>query len=184
MLKEGKTSMVKKYRPLDPDQLRKTCDPDSLGFESSAELAAGPVRVLAQDRAVKALTFGMGLGGLDFNVYVAGPSKTGLTYITRTLVEEEAKKKGRPRDWCYVYNFQLADQPQALSLPAGKEVIEAVKKRRFHVYAITGIEEGLEILTGKKIGRRKKDDENSPTDHKEDPLSPPLIKGFPLGLIS
>jgi lon-related putative ATP-dependent protease len=118
--KEGKTSMLKKYRPLEPDQLRKTCDPDSLGFESSAELAAAPVRVLAQERAVKALTFGMGLGGLDFNIYVAGPSKTGLTYITRTLVEEEAKKKGVPRDWCYVHNFQLADHPQALSLPAGK----------------------------------------------------------------
>ncbi len=54
------------------------------------------MRVLAQERAVKALTFGMGLGGLDFNIYVAGPSKTGLTYITRTLVEEEAKKKAFP----------------------------------------------------------------------------------------
>jgi len=112
--------MIKKYRPLDPGQLRKRCDPDSLGFENSAELASAPVRVLAQERAVKALTFGMGLGGLDFNVYVAGPSKTGLTYITRTLVEEEAKKKGVPRDWCYVYNFHGPDQPQALSLPAGK----------------------------------------------------------------
>ena len=112
--------MTKNYRPLEPGQLRKSCDPDSLGFESSADLAAAPVRVLAQERAVKALTFGMGLGGLDFNVYVAGPSKTGLTYITRTLVEEEAKKKGVPRDWCYVYNFKLADQPQALSLPAGQ----------------------------------------------------------------
>ncbi len=36
-----------------------------------------------------------------------------------------------------------------------KEVIEAVEKGRFHVYAITEIEEGLEILTGKKAGRRK-----------------------------
>jgi len=38
-----------------------------------------------------------------------------------------------------------------------KEVIEAVEKGRFQVYAITEIEEGLEILTGKKAGRRKKD---------------------------
>jgi hypothetical protein len=91
-LKKGKALMTKKYRPLEPGQLRKSCDPESLGFESSAEFAAAPVRVLAQERAVKALTFGMGLGGLDFNVYVAGPSKTGLTYITRTLVQEEAKK--------------------------------------------------------------------------------------------
>ena len=34
---------------------------------------------------------------------------------------------------------------------------EAVEKGRFQVYAITEIEEGLEILTGKKSGKRKKD---------------------------
>ena len=62
----------------------------------------------------------MGLGGLDFNIYVAGPSKAGLTYITRTLVEEEARQKRVPPDWCYVHNFHGPDQPQALSLPAGK----------------------------------------------------------------
>ena len=38
-----------------------------------------------------------------------------------------------------------------------KEVVEAAEKGRFHVYAITEIEEGLEILTGKKAGKRKKD---------------------------
>ena len=38
-----------------------------------------------------------------------------------------------------------------------KEVVEAVGKGRFQVYAITEIEEGLEILTGKKAGKRKKD---------------------------
>jgi predicted ATP-dependent protease len=38
-----------------------------------------------------------------------------------------------------------------------KELIEAAAKGRFQVYAIAGIEEGLEILTGKKAGKRKKD---------------------------
>jgi len=38
-----------------------------------------------------------------------------------------------------------------------KEVVEAAEKGRFQVYAITEIEEGLEILTGKKAGKRKKD---------------------------
>ena len=38
-----------------------------------------------------------------------------------------------------------------------KDVVEAVKKGRFHVYPVKTIDEGIEILTGKKAGERKKD---------------------------
>jgi predicted ATP-dependent protease len=38
-----------------------------------------------------------------------------------------------------------------------QKVIEAVREGRFHIYPITHIEEGLEILTGKKAGLMKKD---------------------------
>jgi ATP-dependent Lon protease len=34
------------------------------------------------------------------------------------------------------------------------DVVEAVKKKKFHVYAIGTVDEGLEILTGLKAGRR------------------------------
>ena len=37
------------------------------------------------------------------------------------------------------------------------EVIEAVKAKRFHIYAIKTIDEGIELLTGIKAGKRKKD---------------------------
>lgn len=37
-----------------------------------------------------------------------------------------------------------------------KEVVEAVKKGKFHIYAIRTIEEGIEILTGIKAGKRTK----------------------------
>jgi len=43
------------------------------------------------------------------------------------------------------------------NLMLSKEVIEAVKDGKFHVYAITTIEEGIEILTGKKFGKELKD---------------------------
>lgn len=112
--------MKNKIQALPPEALRKTCPPDSLGFETTAELPVRPARVIAQERAVQALKFGMGLGGLDFNIFVAGPSKTGLTYITRTLVDEEARKRSAPPDWCYVQNFKNPDQPKAFSLPSGK----------------------------------------------------------------
>jgi lon-related putative ATP-dependent protease len=38
-----------------------------------------------------------------------------------------------------------------------KDVVEAVKKKKFHVYAVKTIDEGIEILTGKKAGDIKPD---------------------------
>jgi hypothetical protein len=34
-----------------------------------------------------------------------------------------------------------------------KDVVDAVKKRRFHVYRVSTVEEGIEILTGVRAGR-------------------------------
>lgn len=38
-----------------------------------------------------------------------------------------------------------------------KDVVEAVKKGKFHIYAVSTIDEGVEILTGKKAGEMKAD---------------------------
>ncbi len=37
------------------------------------------------------------------------------------------------------------------------EVVEAVKKKRFHIYPVRTIEEGIEILTGVEAGKRRAD---------------------------
>ena len=38
-----------------------------------------------------------------------------------------------------------------------QEVIDAVKKNKFHIYAVKNIDEGIEVLTGIKAGKLKKD---------------------------
>ncbi|MBW1679902.1 MAG: AAA family ATPase [Deltaproteobacteria bacterium] len=38
-----------------------------------------------------------------------------------------------------------------------KDVVEAVKKKKFHIYPVRTVDEGIEILTGKKAGERKAD---------------------------
>ncbi len=45
-----------------------------------------------------------------------------------------------------VDNLQLSD-----------EIIEAVKEKKFHIYSISTIEEGIEVLTGVPAGRKDKD---------------------------
>jgi lon-related putative ATP-dependent protease len=43
-----------------------------------------------------------------------------------------------------------------------KEVVEAVKKGRFHIYAIKTVDEGLELLSGLEAGAPKKDGDYKP----------------------
>ena len=43
-------------------------------------------------------------------------------------------------------NLQLSD-----------EIIEAVKEKKFHIYAVSSIEEGIEVLTGVPAGKKDKD---------------------------
>jgi lon-related putative ATP-dependent protease len=107
-------------KELTAEELRRTCDPDSLGFETTEDLPISPDRVISQERAVRAILFGVGMSGLEYNIFVAGPPKTGMTYITRTLIEEIAQSKNPPMDWCYIHNFKNPDRPKALSLPSGK----------------------------------------------------------------
>jgi len=126
-------------RELRAEELRKECDPESLGFESTEAIEAEPGRVIAQERAVKALLFGAGMKGLDYNIFVAGPPKSGMSYITRTLIEDLAKDRPVPQDWCYVHNFQEPDRPRAISLPSGwgkrlkKDVQELIGELRNHI---------------------------------------------------
>jgi predicted ATP-dependent protease len=42
------------------------------------------------------------------------------------------------------------------------DVVDAVKRRKFHVYAIDTVEQGFEILTGLPAGRRRKDGSYTP----------------------
>ena len=42
------------------------------------------------------------------------------------------------------------------NLNLNDEIVEAVKNKKFHVYAISTIEEGIEILTGVPAGKKDK----------------------------
>lgn len=48
----------------------------------------------------------------------------------------------------------IIPKQNVMNLNLSNEVINAVKEKKFHVYAITTIEEGIEILTGVPAGRR------------------------------
>ena len=113
-------------RPLrvPPEELRLAHDPATFTFECTDELT--PLsEFVGQDRAMRSLQFGLGLEKPGYNIFVTGLTGTGkataiLEYIQRKV--EERRKAGELRvadDWCYVYNFDDPDQPNAIRLPPG-----------------------------------------------------------------
>lgn len=101
------------------EQLRWTCDPDSLPFRTTAELKGDEV-IIGQDRAVRALDLGLTVAQPGYNIYIAGPVGTGRTTYARKTIQGVAAARPVPPDWCYLYHFQQPDQPLAVSLPPGQ----------------------------------------------------------------
>jgi lon-related putative ATP-dependent protease len=101
------------------DKLRNVCDPNSMHCESTRELKP-LVEIVGQDRAVRALKFGLGIKNYGFNIYVSGYPGTGRKTAVKSFVDETAQNQPVPPDWCYVNNFGNQYEPKAIHLPAGK----------------------------------------------------------------
>lgn len=111
--------MMATTRTLKPEELRKTCDPASLGFETTAALPEISIG-LGQTRAIEALQFGLRINADGYNSFALGPSGIGKKTTVRQLVDQEAQLAPPPPDWCYVFNFSAPHKPIAISLPAGE----------------------------------------------------------------
>ncbi len=115
---------LKKYE-VPVEKLRWECDPKLFDFECTKDLA--PLReFIGQERATRAVEFGLNMENAGYNIYVAGITGTGKTSMVKAYIERVIKgKKARgetiaPEDWCYLYNFKLPDNPQIVSLAQGK----------------------------------------------------------------
>jgi lon-related putative ATP-dependent protease len=117
MAKVGKKQL---QRPagLSEDKLRSTCDSDTLGFETTADLPDFP-GLLGQERALKAIDLAAGIKHPSFNLYALGPAGTGRHSAVKRSLEAQACQRPLPQDWVYVNNFQAPHKPIALALPSG-----------------------------------------------------------------
>ncbi len=107
------------------EKLRWQCDPGQFKFDCTKDVS--PLReFIGQDRARRAIEFGLNVNDGGYNIYVAGLTGTGKTSMVKTYIERLIKdREDRDavpalEDWCYLYNFKDADVPQIVSLPKGK----------------------------------------------------------------
>jgi predicted ATP-dependent protease len=105
-------------KPLSPEKLRRRVSPDLFGFESTADIPA-LLKPLGQERALRAMRFGLEIASHGYNLFVLGQPGAGKQSTVTAVLDEIAKTGAIPEDWCYVFNFAEAERPLAISLPAG-----------------------------------------------------------------
>ena len=111
--------MKLKHEELSFEQLKRSYD--LKGFTCETTEAVPQIKgMIGQDRAIRAIEFGLNIDSPGYNIYVAGLSDTGRTSTVERILRELAAKKEPPNDWCYVHNFQDPDQPRSIGLPPGK----------------------------------------------------------------
>ncbi|HWQ11620.1 MAG TPA: AAA family ATPase [Roseiflexaceae bacterium] len=108
---------------LTPAQLCRTFDARLVAeaLAEGAEIAGdAPAEIVGQGRAVAALRFGLSIPDGGFNIYAAGPPGIGKMTAVQSFIEDLARARPTPPDWCYVNNFDDPYQPNVIRLPAGR----------------------------------------------------------------
>jgi len=123
LVERSSTVDISRYE-VPPDKLSWVCDPAQFDFECTEDLA--PLHeFIGQDRAIRAIEFGLSMEHEGYNIYLAGLAGTGKTSVAKTyisrLIDERAKagETYHVSDWCYIYNFSQTDRPGAVELDKG-----------------------------------------------------------------
>jgi lon-related putative ATP-dependent protease len=103
---------------LTAEQLRRRCDTTQFSFASTAEVP-DLEGIIGQERATRAIEFGIEIPYPGYNIYAMGPAGAGKTSIIIRFLERKAATCEAPADWGYAHNFTDPDRPNAVSLPPG-----------------------------------------------------------------
>lgn len=113
--------MPKHPLELSVEEIWNPCDPRTFDFDTTNALPAR-VSTIGQDRAVRAIEFGVGIPSSGFNIYALGHTGTGRSSTIRALLHDVAADQPTPEDLMYVNNFVDPNRPRAISLPPGMAV--------------------------------------------------------------
>jgi len=134
---------MKKIRKLTWEELKHSYSPSDFLFKTTDELECLD-DVIGQERAKKAMEFGLSVKAQGYNIYMSGELGTGKTTFAKIYAKKTASQRPVPSDWCYVYNFKDNRVPKALCFDPGDgkrfrddmiELIEYLTQEIPHIYA-------------------------------------------------
>ena len=102
-------------KPLSVDKLYNYCDLEIFDFNTTADLEELD-EIIGQSRALKAISFGIGIKKEGYNLYAMGKLGSGKHTVVEKFIQSRAKDEDRPCDWCYVNNFEDPRKPIYLKL--------------------------------------------------------------------
>lgn len=105
-------------RELTAEQLRRRSDPAHFGFTTTAD-APELEGIIGQERATRAIEFGIEMPNPGYNIFAMGPAGAGKTTTLTHFLEDKALTRLRPADWGYIHDFKFPDRPKAVRLPPG-----------------------------------------------------------------
>lgn len=107
-----------------PDRLRPRIPVPAAAGEPSPSVAG-------QDRARRALAFGLAMRGDGYHIAVSGAPASGRHTLALELVEEAAASRPPGSDWVYLHNIREPRQPRASPLPPGRAAVLAARLAAF-----------------------------------------------------
>jgi predicted ATP-dependent protease len=105
-------------RELAADALSWTCPEEWVPWTGLEDVQPADT-IVAQDRAVEAIGFGLDMRGIGYNVFVTGLSGTGRLTTIKRFLDQEAGDGPTPDDVCFVFSFRAPEEPRAVFLAAG-----------------------------------------------------------------
>jgi Predicted ATP-dependent protease len=75
--------------------------------------------LIGQERAEKAMDFGINTSMKGYNIYISGENGMGKFYYAQKTLKSQASKYNTPDDWCCVFNFENEYEPLTLNFRPG-----------------------------------------------------------------
>ena len=82
---------------LKPEEIFRACDPEIFEFETTEEIPSLE-GIVGQERAVRAMDFGLKIKRPGYNIFMTGITGTGKTSYARSIISSIAENEPVPDD--------------------------------------------------------------------------------------
>lgn len=146
------------------EKLRGDVRPEDFPFETTEDIDSLSDVIFGQERAARAIEFGLKVKQPGYNLFIAGPSGSGKSTYALAKATGVAKQGSAPDDWCYVYNFEHPDHPTAISFASGG----AVRFKQDMENLVKDIERSLRsVFASEEFEKKRKEVHKSGNDQLE-----------------